>query len=114
MPHLEFEHWVPFPLERVFAFFSDPENLQRIMPASSQTKVEALNRMPRPAPPQPRKAKPGLRRKSFAARSNLPRIHSVISPATIFVYTARISSQGPFGKSISGGATCHSIAEGCG
>lgn len=113
MPHLEFEHWVPFPLERVFAFFSNPGNLPRIMPASSQTKVEALNRMPRPAAPQPQ-AKPGLRRKSFAARSNLPRIHSVISSLAIFVYTARISSQGPFGKSISGGATCHSIAEGCG
>jgi ligand-binding SRPBCC domain-containing protein len=44
--HLEFEQWVPFPLERVFAFFSNPENLPRIMPAASGTKVIALNRMP--------------------------------------------------------------------
>jgi ligand-binding SRPBCC domain-containing protein len=51
MPHLEFEHWVPFPLPSVFTFFSNPENLPRIMPASSQTKIEALNRMP--APPGP-------------------------------------------------------------
>ena len=51
MHHLQFEHWVPFPLGRVFAFFSNPENLPRIMPASSQTKLVALNRIPPPAPP---------------------------------------------------------------
>lgn len=52
MPHhLEFEQWVPFPLERVFAFFSNPENLPRIMPADSGTKLIALNWMPAPAPP---------------------------------------------------------------
>ncbi len=48
---LEFEQWVPFPIERVFAFFSNPENLPRIMPASSRTKLIALNRMPVPNPP---------------------------------------------------------------
>jgi len=53
MPHhLEFEQWVPFPIERVFAFFSNPENLPRIMPASSRTKLIALNQTPAP-PPQP-------------------------------------------------------------
>ena len=52
MPHhLEFEQWVPFPLERVFVFFSNPENLPRIMPASSRTKLIVLNRMPAPPPP---------------------------------------------------------------
>jgi ligand-binding SRPBCC domain-containing protein len=52
MPHhLEFEQWVPFPLERVFGFFSNPENLPRIMPASSGTKLVVLNRMPAPPPP---------------------------------------------------------------
>jgi ligand-binding SRPBCC domain-containing protein len=44
MPHhLEFEQWIPFPLERVFAFFSNHENLPRIMPAASATKLVALN-----------------------------------------------------------------------
>lgn len=43
--HLEFEQWVPFPIERVFAFFSNPENLPRIMPAASATKLDALNRV---------------------------------------------------------------------
>jgi ligand-binding SRPBCC domain-containing protein len=50
--HLEFEQWVPFPLERVFGFFCNPENLPRIMPASSGTKLIVLNRMPSPPPPQ--------------------------------------------------------------
>jgi ligand-binding SRPBCC domain-containing protein len=35
----------------VFAFFSNPENLPRIMPASSDTKLIVLNRMPAPTPP---------------------------------------------------------------
>jgi ligand-binding SRPBCC domain-containing protein len=52
MPHhLEFEQWVPFPIERVFAFFSNPENLPRIMPAASATKIVHLTRMPPPSPP---------------------------------------------------------------
>jgi ligand-binding SRPBCC domain-containing protein len=52
MPHhLEFEHWAPFPLPRVFAFFSNPENLPRIMPAASATRILQLSRMPPPSPP---------------------------------------------------------------
>ncbi len=47
---VEFEQWVPFPIARVFAFFSNPENLLRIMPASSSTKLIVLNRMPTPLP----------------------------------------------------------------
>jgi len=43
--HLEFEQWVPFPVERVFGFFSNPENLPLIMPADSGTKVVQLNRL---------------------------------------------------------------------
>ena len=51
MPHhLEFEQWVPFPLERVFGFFSNPENLPRIMPTSSSTELIVLVRMPAPPP----------------------------------------------------------------
>jgi ligand-binding SRPBCC domain-containing protein len=41
--HLQFEQWVPFPLERVFAFFSNPENLPRIMPAPTQTRIDQLH-----------------------------------------------------------------------
>jgi len=49
--HLEFEQWVPFPLELIFAFFSNPENLPRIMPPSSGTRLIQVNRTPAPAPP---------------------------------------------------------------
>ena len=46
MPHhLQFEQWVPFPVERVFAFFSNPENLPRIMPAASGTRILGLKRV---------------------------------------------------------------------
>ena len=49
--HLEFEQWVPFPLPRVFALFSNPENLPRIMPTASATKIVRLTRTPPPSPP---------------------------------------------------------------
>ena len=49
--HLEFEQWVPFPVEQVFAFFSNPENLPRIMPPASGTKLIAVNRISAPDPP---------------------------------------------------------------
>ena len=44
--HLEFEQWIPFPVERVFAFFSNPENLPRLMPAASAMQLIALSRVP--------------------------------------------------------------------
>jgi ligand-binding SRPBCC domain-containing protein len=49
--HLKFEQWVPFPLERVFAFFSNPQNLPRIMPAASATQLIVITRMPPPPAP---------------------------------------------------------------
>jgi ligand-binding SRPBCC domain-containing protein len=48
MISLEFEQWVPIPVERVFAFFSNPENLPRIMPASTGTRLIRIDRV---APP---------------------------------------------------------------
>lgn len=49
---LEFAHWVPFPLEQVFIFFADPNNLPRIMPPHTGTKIEHLSLLPPPpAPP---------------------------------------------------------------
>lgn len=49
--HLEFENWVASPLERVFAFFSDPENLPRIMPATTGIRLVRIDRIaPPPAP----------------------------------------------------------------
>jgi ligand-binding SRPBCC domain-containing protein len=45
---IQFDDWVPFPLPRVFAFFSNPENLPRIMPASTQTRIDELYLVPPP------------------------------------------------------------------
>ncbi|SRR5258708_296950 len=41
MPHTAiFEQWLPFPLERVFEFFGNPENLPRIMPRWMRVQVD--------------------------------------------------------------------------
>jgi ligand-binding SRPBCC domain-containing protein len=42
--------WVPFPIPRVFAFFSDLENLARIMPPEADARLDQLHLLP-PAPP---------------------------------------------------------------
>ena len=44
---LQFQQWVPFPLDHVFAFFSNPLNLPRIMPTDSGTKIEQSTGWPR-------------------------------------------------------------------
>src|ERR1700683_4706118 len=46
--HLEFEQWVPIPLERLFAFFSNPENLPRIMPAATGSRLIRIDRVSPP------------------------------------------------------------------
>lgn len=40
--HLEFKAWVAFPIEEVFLFFANPKNLPRIMPAKTDTRIDAL------------------------------------------------------------------------
>ena len=41
MPHTAiFEQWLPLPVERVFEFFANPENLPRIMPRWMQVGVD--------------------------------------------------------------------------
>lgn len=50
MPHhLEFADWVPFPLSHVFTIFSNPQNLPRIMPGASETRIDSLHLI---SPPQ--------------------------------------------------------------
>lgn len=36
----ESSQWVPFPTEQVFAFFSDPENLPRLMPPWQRARID--------------------------------------------------------------------------
>lgn len=46
--YLQFEQWVPFPLDHVFAFFANPNNLPRIMPPATETKIVLLELKPPP------------------------------------------------------------------
>ncbi len=51
MPHqLQFEQWVAFPIRRIFSFFSNPENLPLLMPASSGTRLIRFNCVMPPSP----------------------------------------------------------------
>jgi len=47
---VQFEEWVPFPLDVVFLFFASPQNLPRIMPPASDTRIHRLNLVPPSAP----------------------------------------------------------------
>ena len=44
--HAQFEQWVPAPLEPVFLFFANPQNLPRIMPPQTGTRLEELRLVP--------------------------------------------------------------------
>jgi ligand-binding SRPBCC domain-containing protein len=45
---IQFEQWVPVPLERVFLFFANPSNLPRIMPPQTGTELIRLKLVPPP------------------------------------------------------------------
>ncbi len=63
--HFETSQWVPFPVELVFAFFTNPANLPYLMPLSLRTRIEDA-RIQAP-PPRPLAADPARRFKSVAA-----------------------------------------------
>jgi ligand-binding SRPBCC domain-containing protein len=44
--HIVAEHWVNADLKRVFAFFSDPHNLPRLMPQEMEVRLEELRLVP--------------------------------------------------------------------
>ena len=48
MSNFRAEQWVPYPVEQVFAFFSDPQNLPRILPPGQRARIEQT-RMVAPA-----------------------------------------------------------------
>jgi ligand-binding SRPBCC domain-containing protein len=47
---VEFEQWVPAPIEKIFLFFADPSNLPRIMPPATRTELTAMKLVPPPVP----------------------------------------------------------------
>ncbi len=103
---LEFASWVPFPVADVFLFFANPENLPRIMPPSTRTRIDEL----RLVPPEPRPGTPlpaGVMLAgpfseivtSFSLLPNLPLRRRWISRITEFEWNhhfADIQVQGPF------------------
>lgn len=62
---LETSHWVPFPVELVFAFFANPHNMPALMPPALDARVEDVRLQPPPA--RPVAVDPGRRFKSVAA-----------------------------------------------
>lgn len=107
MPYrLEFASWVPFPVADVFLFFANPENLPRIMPPSTRTRIDEL----RLVPPEPRPGTPlpagiilaGPSSEivtSFSLLPNLPLRRRWISRITEFEWNhhfADIQVHGPF------------------
>ena len=54
------EQWLPYPVELVFAFFANPENLPRLMPEWQVARIEEASF--RPPPKQPGRAQhyPGI------------------------------------------------------
>ncbi|MFO0584951.1 MAG: SRPBCC family protein [Anaeromyxobacter sp.] len=59
MTELDVSDWVPYPLPEVLAFFSDPRNLPRIMPAELDARIVSISRVPPPPPGDPAAAGPG-------------------------------------------------------
>ncbi len=53
MPHtFQAEQWLPFPIELVFAFFANPDNLPRLMPEWQKARIEQSSFVsPPPRPP---------------------------------------------------------------
>jgi ligand-binding SRPBCC domain-containing protein len=47
----EAEQWLPYPVELVFTFFANPQNLPRLMPAWQKARIEEA--MYSPPPPRP-------------------------------------------------------------
>jgi ligand-binding SRPBCC domain-containing protein len=63
--HFETEQWVAFPIELVFAFFANPQNLPHMMPPQVQARVEDVRL--KPPGPRPVAADPARRFQSLAA-----------------------------------------------
>jgi ligand-binding SRPBCC domain-containing protein len=55
---VQLQQWVPVPIEKVFLFFANPNNLPRIMPPETETELAALRLVPPPTPPTEQKAFP--------------------------------------------------------
>ncbi len=58
--HYETAQWLPYPLELVFAFFANPENLPRLMPNWQKARIEEATFRPPPPRPEGAPRYPGI------------------------------------------------------
>jgi ligand-binding SRPBCC domain-containing protein len=58
--HFKAEQFLPYPVELVFAFFANPENLPRLMPKWQAARIEEANFRPPPRPPENAPRYPGI------------------------------------------------------
>jgi ligand-binding SRPBCC domain-containing protein len=105
---LQFSDWVPFPVTRVFAFFSNPENLPRLMPPETQTRIDRLQLIAPSLPLPPAEDAPSNRRAagmgstittSFRPFKFLPIRRQWIAAITEFEWNhsfADVQQKGPF------------------
>src|ERR1700712_3016898 len=49
--HFQSEQWLPYPVEHVFRFFSDPANLPRLMPDWQKARIDKQTLTPPPPNP---------------------------------------------------------------
>ncbi len=54
------EQWLPYSIEHVFAFFANPENLPRLMPAWQKARIEEASFAPPPPRPSTGLLYPGI------------------------------------------------------
>jgi ligand-binding SRPBCC domain-containing protein len=99
--HLQFAHWVPIPIERVFLFFANPSNLPRLMPPETDTRIDKLQLVPPPYPPAPNRLA-GVGSEiytSFRVIPGLPFRTTWVARITEFEWNhhfADIQAKGPF------------------
>jgi ligand-binding SRPBCC domain-containing protein len=97
--HAQFEQWIAAPLEKVFAFFADPMNLPRIMPAWMQIEFEEITVVPPPGAPA---HFAGVRTIFLASYRALPSLPFRIRSAAEIVgfgmneFFADVQTKGPF------------------
>jgi ligand-binding SRPBCC domain-containing protein len=107
--HFETCQWVPYPVELVFAFFANPQNMPHLMPPRQKTQIEDVRL--EPPPPRPVAPDPTRRFLSVAAGVGseilisfhpipwVPRRVSWLARITEFVWNSHFSDEqvrGPF------------------
>jgi len=107
--HFETSQWVPYPVELVFAFFSNPANLPHLMPPELKIRIEDAHL----TPPPPRPLHPDLSRRftgvaagigseiliTFCPLRWVPRRIGFTARITSFIWNSHFSDEqvsGPF------------------